>query len=76
MQSQIVLKEIEHTTELRSRTRNEGSGELRFLTDHLQHGSLYLTKLAYLAAHLESLRLTLSVLLQTLYTAQSIMWSK
>ncbi|EOA80936.1 uncharacterized protein SETTUDRAFT_100000 [Exserohilum turcica Et28A] len=34
------------------------------------------TRLAYLMAHLEALSTTLSVLLQTLYTAQSIMWSK
>ncbi|EMD61929.1 hypothetical protein COCSADRAFT_183086 [Bipolaris sorokiniana ND90Pr] len=34
------------------------------------------TRLAYLIAHLEALSTTLSVLLQTLYTAQSVMWSK
>ncbi|KAH8726304.1 hypothetical protein GQ44DRAFT_192456 [Phaeosphaeriaceae sp. PMI808] len=34
------------------------------------------TRLAYLTAHLEAIRATLSVLLQTLYTAQSIIWSK
>lgn len=34
------------------------------------------TTLAYLVAHLEALSTTLSVLLQTLYTAQSVMWSK
>ncbi|KAH7402063.1 hypothetical protein DE146DRAFT_454513 [Phaeosphaeria sp. MPI-PUGE-AT-0046c] len=34
------------------------------------------TRLAYLSNHLEALRATLSVLLQTLNTAQSIVWSK
>ncbi|KAG9386336.1 hypothetical protein A1F94_003086 [Pyrenophora tritici-repentis] len=33
-------------------------------------------KLEYLMAHLEALSMALSVLLQTLYTSQSIMWSK
>ncbi|KAH3988082.1 hypothetical protein HBH92_057350 [Parastagonospora nodorum] len=34
------------------------------------------TRLVYLVSHLEALRATLSVLLQTLFTAQSIIWSK
>jgi hypothetical protein len=34
------------------------------------------TRLEYLTSHLGALRATLSVLLQTLYTAQSIIWSK
>lgn len=33
-------------------------------------------RLHYLTAHLDSLRATLSVMLQTLYTAQSIMWAE
>jgi hypothetical protein len=33
-------------------------------------------RLHYLDAHLDSLRSTLSVMLQTLYTAQSIMWAR
>ncbi|KAF9730540.1 hypothetical protein PMIN02_001479 [Paraphaeosphaeria minitans] len=33
-------------------------------------------RLHYLEAHLDSLRTTLSVMLQTLYTAQSIMWAR
>ncbi|KAK7184082.1 hypothetical protein DPSP01_001276 [Paraphaeosphaeria sporulosa] len=35
-----------------------------------------LARLHYLDAHLDSLRTTLSVMLQTLYTAQSIMWAR
>ncbi|KAJ4337344.1 hypothetical protein N0V95_008356 [Ascochyta clinopodiicola] len=76
VQSQIVLKEIENATELR---RNEHSDEKNeaLSSDHLsQSGSLNVTRLTYLAAHLECLRLILAVLLQTLYAAQSIMWSK
>lgn len=40
------------------------------LTPHL------VARLHYLKAHLDSLRATLSVMLQTLYTAQSIMWAE
>jgi len=35
-----------------------------------------IAELDYLSAHLEALCATLSVQLQTLFTAQSIMWSK
>ncbi|KAF3005848.1 hypothetical protein E8E13_008803 [Curvularia kusanoi] len=76
VQSQTVLKEIEHTVEIRTRVRDQDSDVQQSSADHVGNGALHLVKLAYLAAHLESLRLTLSVLLQTLYTAQSIMWSK
>lgn len=46
-----------------------------------QHHELRITesgiaRLRYLRAHLEALRATISVMLQTLYTAQSIIWTK
>lgn len=68
VQSQTVLKKIENETELRRAERYEERDGA--------DGPLNATRLAYYAAHLECLRLTLAVLLQTLYTAQSVMWSK
>ncbi|KAF2854903.1 hypothetical protein T440DRAFT_442361 [Plenodomus tracheiphilus IPT5] len=44
--------------------------------DHRQSRSTAGVRLSYLSAHLEALCATLSVQLQTLFTAQSIMWSK
>lgn len=76
MQSQTVLKEIETLTELQRHDRSDDADGARSSQDCSQNGSLSVTRLAYLAAHLECLRLTLAVLLQTLYAAQSIMWSK
>ncbi|KAL7774752.1 hypothetical protein CFE70_005666 [Pyrenophora teres f. teres 0-1] len=45
-------------------------------TSHSQLDSPTKAELEYLMAHLEALSMTLSVLLQTLYASQSIMWSK
>lgn len=75
VQSQTVLKEIENVNEF---LRNERTDEedARSSKVRSRSGSLSATRLRYLAAHLECLRLILAVLLQTLYTAQSIMWSK
>lgn len=74
VQSQTILKIIENETELR---RDERYGERDTASkDQPQDRSLNATRLAYFTTHLECLRLTLAVLLQTLYTAQSIMWSK
>jgi hypothetical protein len=74
VQSQTVLKKIENETELRRAERyDKRDGAPNF---QLQNRSLNAKRLAYYATHLECLRLTLAVLLQTLYTAQSIMWSK
>lgn len=50
--------------------RRHGNGDSR--NDNLTTG----TRLGYLSAHLEALSATLSVQVQTLYAAQSIMWSK
>ncbi|KAH6612432.1 hypothetical protein C7974DRAFT_77775 [Boeremia exigua] len=76
VQSQTVLKEIEITTELRRHEHTEERDEAQNSKNVSRNGSANVTRLAYSAAHLESLRLTLAVLLQTLYAAQSIMWSK
>ncbi|KZM23012.1 uncharacterized protein EKO05_0008419 [Ascochyta rabiei] len=76
VQSQTVLKEIENATELRRNEHSGGKKEAPSSRNLSRSGSLNATRLAYLAAHLECLRLTLAVLLQTLYAAQSIMWSK
>ncbi|KAF1929709.1 uncharacterized protein M421DRAFT_4158 [Didymella exigua CBS 183.55] len=75
VQSQTALKNIEDETELRRNERyGEGDG-VRPSKDQSRNRPLD-AKLSYFATHLECLRLTLAVLLQTLYTAQSIMWSK
>lgn len=74
VQSQTVFKKIENETELRRTERYEERA--RASKSEMQNGSVNATRLAYYATHLECLRLTLAVLLQTLYTAQSIMWSK
>lgn len=76
MQSQIILKEIENATELCRQEQTEGKDGVRSSKDDLRSDAVDALKLEYFATHLESLRLTLAVLLQTLYTAQSIMWSK
>ncbi|KAJ4312713.1 hypothetical protein N0V94_007314 [Neodidymelliopsis sp. IMI 364377] len=72
-QSQTVLREIENTTEVHM---HEEKDEAQSSRGSPRSESLNVTRLVYLAAHLEGLRLTLAVLLQTLYTAQSVMWSK
>jgi hypothetical protein len=41
-----------------------------------RQGATHATRLVYLQAHLEALQATLSVLLQTLYTAQGIIWAR
>lgn len=75
-QSQTVLLEIEDTTGLRRHEQTEKRDEAWSSKDWSRTGSVDVIRLTYFAAHLECLRLTLAVLLQTLYTAQSIMWSK
>lgn len=74
MQSQTVLKKIEEETDLDQNERyDEGDGAQS--KDQSRNKPLDV-KLSYFATHLECLRLTLAVLLQTLYTAQSVMWAK
>lgn len=70
LQSHTVLQDVESTVSIRNDERFDGhSGQIKNAGTTLQ-------RLNYLVAHLEALRVTLSVLLQTLFTAQSIMWSK
>ncbi|EUC35449.1 hypothetical protein COCCADRAFT_24629 [Bipolaris zeicola 26-R-13] len=76
-QSQNVMGSLESaisTEDFRHHNRRDSAryaGDSRLLPETSMK-----TTLAYLVAHLEALSTTLSVLLQTLYTAQSVMWSK
>lgn len=77
VQSQAVLREIENTTEIRRHEQDAETDDVRSPNkDRSRSGTVDGVRLAYFAVHLECLRLTLAVLLQTLYTSQSIMWSK
>ncbi|KAJ4984053.1 hypothetical protein SVAN01_10484 [Stagonosporopsis vannaccii] len=76
VQSQTVLMEIENTTGLRRQEPSQERNGVRSSKDDPRNGTVDVIRLTYFAAHIECLRLTLAVLLQTLYTAQSIMWSK
>jgi hypothetical protein len=76
VQSQTILKEVENVTGCCKGDRTHERDDTRSPKVRSRSGSSSTTRLAYLAAHLECLRLILAVLLQTLYTAQSIMWSK
>ncbi|CAO2649015.1 Nn.00g099640.m01.CDS01 [Neocucurbitaria sp. VM-36] len=76
-QSQNVMAEIQSVSSDGGNAQNRTKDDVRFpQSDYLRHDSSSLVRLEYLTAHLQALRTTLSVLLQTLYTAQSIMWSK
>ncbi|KAF2134303.1 hypothetical protein P153DRAFT_281041 [Dothidotthia symphoricarpi CBS 119687] len=72
-QSGSVFTEIESITSARNGSKN---GSRYDRNGQARRNSVVWPRLEYLTAHLETLRTTLSVLLQTLYTAQSIMWSK
>ncbi|KAL5121797.1 hypothetical protein ACEQ8H_000012 [Pleosporales sp. CAS-2024a] len=75
-QSRAVWSEIESFTAILAEEDDADSG-IRSHDHGLGHrDSPQATRLAYLISHLEALRATLSVLLQTLFTAQSIIWSK
>ncbi|KAF1974091.1 hypothetical protein BU23DRAFT_505908, partial [Bimuria novae-zelandiae CBS 107.79] len=76
-QSATVLNEINSIVSLqdaeqdrRQNTQRNGGSKPTTLTPQL------VARLYYLKAHLDSLRATLSVMLQTLYTAQSIIWAE
>lgn len=43
---------------------------------HDRRGPTSIESLKYLQSHLDALRATISVMLQTFYTAQSVIWSK
>jgi hypothetical protein len=74
-QSHTISTEIESLALAADEQRREDN-----VCDHSyrrpQWESRSATRLEYLTAHLGALKATLSVLLQTLFTAQSIIWSK
>ncbi|KAB2100865.1 hypothetical protein AG0111_0g10732 [Alternaria gaisen] len=76
-QAQTLLTSFEST----SSTEDEKHHDQRDISRSTQNIRSQLdpstkASLDYLTAHLEALSMTLSVLLQTLYAAQTIMWSK
>ncbi|KAH9860796.1 hypothetical protein J1614_012129 [Plenodomus biglobosus] len=76
-QAQNILDRIKSSTATLDAGQEDGkyvSSSLR--SDHSHYDSMAGSRLGYLSAHLEALCATLSVQLQTLFTAQSIMWSK
>ncbi|RAR15871.1 fe superoxide dismutase [Stemphylium lycopersici] len=76
-QSQNVLSCFELATSSDDNRHHDRRDSLRSTgSSRLRLDSSAKAKLQYPMAHLESLSMTLSALLQTLYTAQSIMWSK
>jgi hypothetical protein len=76
-QSQAVLSSFEATTGIEENGHYGRRDSARFTrTSYPQPDLPTRATLDYLKAHLEALSMTLSVLLQTLYTAQSVMWSK
>ncbi|KAH7355850.1 hypothetical protein BKA66DRAFT_429360 [Pyrenochaeta sp. MPI-SDFR-AT-0127] len=74
-QSQAILADVEAIAFFRDDSQHTRNVNGRLDSKYSQEKST-VTKLAYLATHLGALRMTLSVLLQTLYTAQSIIWSR
>ena len=76
-QSQAVLSSFEAATGIEEDEHYGRRDSARFTrTSYSQPDLSTKAKLDYLRAHLEALSMTLSVMLQTLYTAQSVMWSK
>jgi hypothetical protein len=76
-QSQAVLSSFEAATGVEEDEHYGRRDSARFTrTSQSQPDLPTQAKLDYLKIHLEALSMTLSVLLQTLYTAQSVMWSK
>jgi hypothetical protein len=75
-QSRSISDEIDSLAALAAdEQRNDGVVRDHIYTRPMRE-SHSATRLEYLTSHLGALRATLSVLLQTLYTAQSIIWSK
>ena len=76
-QAQNVLSSFKSLTSMNHVQNHERRDSARFVgTNQPQLDSPTKAKLEYLMAHLEALSMTLSVLLQTLYASQTIMWSK
>ncbi|KAJ4301008.1 hypothetical protein N0V90_003097 [Kalmusia sp. IMI 367209] len=76
-QSNAILNEINTIvpTQEEDKTRRH-NGEQQTGGRSLVSTPQLVARLHYLKAHIDSLRATLSVMLQTLYTAQSIMWAR
>ncbi|KAI4951435.1 hypothetical protein J4E91_004145 [Alternaria rosae] len=76
-QAQNLLTSVEMTTSIENdkyHDRRDGIRSTQHSHPRLDHSTK--ASLDYFTAHLEALSMTLSVLLQTLYAAQTIMWSK
>ncbi|KAH6867073.1 hypothetical protein BKA58DRAFT_403885 [Alternaria rosae] len=76
-QAQNLLTSVEMTTSIENdkyHDRRDGVRSTQHSHPRLDHSTK--ASLDYFTAHLEALSMTLSVLLQTLYAAQTIMWSK
>jgi hypothetical protein len=76
-QAQTLLASFESTTSTEEDRHHDQRDSLHSTQNNRSrlHASTK-ANLDYLTAHLEALSMTLSVLLQTLYAAQTIMWSK
>ncbi|USP79816.1 hypothetical protein yc1106_07090 [Curvularia clavata] len=76
-QSQNVMSSFESATSTGEAQNNGRRDSARSVESNQPQLDASITaRLTYLMAHLEALSTTLSVLLQTLYTAQSVMWSR
>ncbi|KAF2683490.1 hypothetical protein K458DRAFT_47157 [Lentithecium fluviatile CBS 122367] len=76
-QCTAILREIEFiSSHYRERVAERRDGQHYDSNGDFRLGSAVVARLHYLVAHLDSLKATLSVMLQTLYTAQSIIWSR
>ncbi|KAK3197193.1 hypothetical protein GRF29_1536g908516, partial [Pseudopithomyces chartarum] len=75
-QSAAILDEIKSLVSVQNGEYGNGRTEQRNGGSALVLPPQSVARLHYLTAHLDSLRATLSVMLQTLYTAQSIMWAE
>ncbi|KAF2792001.1 hypothetical protein K505DRAFT_247659 [Melanomma pulvis-pyrius CBS 109.77] len=76
-QCNSVLTEFESLVPVQSTDRNGKIEKYHHGPNHdFQLATIAKARLVYLTAHLESLRSTLSVMLQTLHTAQSIIWAR
>lgn len=70
-----ILGEIESIVAHHRNTKDR-DGKDAEQNGRIKPNSAVVARLNYLVAHLDALRLTTSVMLQTLYTSQSIIWAK
>ena len=74
-QCATLLGEIEHLSPRLADTEEHGTGHDDSMS-RLPLDAAVVARLQYLLSHLASLRATLAVMLQTLSTAQSVMWAR